>query len=278
MTNFHIPENTPVPCITNPQVFFHNDLEVDTQSPEWRTSTLNQKAARITAQEAAEREAVNLCIVCPLFTECNQWAQGTHSSIFGVVGGLVPEERRTPNTAIYVLDNERDHRGRVRVDVVHRLLRLGKTHQQIADDLNCSSRTIARISQQQPQKSNLEEIAAPSPVQREHKKATKTIDTSALTHETQRIYEYLTHGQWNAREELLTELLNIVPQEAAHKFAPPNRFYSSETDRYKAGARRFLLNRLDIAQRRGRIIKHTTEDGEVMIRVSEAVALALVQV
>lgn len=272
-TEFTIPHTATVPCQTQPEVFFHPDLDIDTTEDTWRTASTSDKAARVTAQADAEARAVALCTTCPLLTECRQWAATTRHRIFGVVGGLLPAERDPHDEPIYVADHERDSRGRVRSDVVHRLLRLGLPHRHIAERMHCSERTIARIAAGRPTPTEPKVITMPTP-RREHKKATSALNLDALSPETQKIYEYLSSGTWMSREELLTELADITPAKVAMGFAPKNRTYPSDDDKYRVGARRFLLNRVDIAIRRGRIHKRTTDDGEVLLRLSEAVAMA----
>lgn len=283
-TTFTVPTSTMTPCQEHPEVFFCDELEIDTSDGTWHTLTVQEKLRRMSAQEAAENRAVQLCRTCPVLDECSQWAQNTRARIFGVVGGLLPRERTHYDIPIYVMDHERDRRGRVRSDNVRRLLRMGHTHQQIATALACSPHTIARIANRTPQEDTTmtdtalsSDIVFPGDITRpktEHKKAQSTFKPESLSPESQKIYEYLSDGQWHSREDLLHDLLTEIPVDTAEGFAPKNRTYATSEQKQAAGARRFLLNRLDIAQRRGRMESRKLSDGEVLIRLSESVAMA----
>lgn len=96
--------------------------------------------------------------------------------------------------------------------------------------------------------------------------ARKTLDPSRLTPETLAMYEYLaaSHSA-QPRENVLTAGAAHVPYETALRWGQHHN--GTPEEQHAAGLRKFLLNRLDIAVRRGRITSARV-DGHIMLALS----------
>lgn len=120
-----------------------------------------ERAIYATAKAKAESEAVDVCFGCPLMLACeqidiaNQQGQDRAAFVVGVIGGRTEAERRarfprskkarlTSVANAQIAPGDRGPRGQVDDDLVLSLTKAGKTAEQIARELNCSSRTVSR--------------------------------------------------------------------------------------------------------------------------------------
>lgn len=278
---FQIPAEmtTRVPCVTQPQVFLHRDMDIDTSEPAWVNATPDVRHARRQAQAIAHSRAAAACFSCPLLEQCRDWALAQRGRIYGVVGGLTPAQRSAYETPSPVVA-ERGPRGQVRDDVVADLTRTGATAAQIAQTLGCHPRTVERRRAGLRDGGRLyDPVNAPRPLSgagsrsERPRPAAGALVISRVTAETAAIFDQLLDRS-ATRDEVVEALLGIVAADTAARFTPAGRRYSSEAARLRSGARRFLVNRIDIAVRRGRITADRTPDGVVVLALDPATAAA----
>lgn len=255
-----------VPCVTVPRLFTDPAIDIDVDDEEWVRLTCKQQAARLAEKHAAEAAAKAACQVCPVLHHCREWAASLGESVFGVVGGQTQEERT--GVQIQVLDYTALPSRDQRFTLATRWTRSGLSISEIASRLNCDTRTVERYRARARDHSTsavLGQVKAPV------RAAQGTLDTSRVTPETAALYTALVHGAQRDRSAVVDGILDVVPVDVALARAPRDREYPNENMQRLVGARKFLLNRVDIAVRSGRIIQ-TRTNGRVLISLEEQTA------
>lgn len=238
-----IPEDktSSVPCLIVPEIFTNPDLDVDFDDSEFLQLSYEDQQERIRAKEIAEQRAVAACSAnCPMLTQCREWALTV--PVFGVAGGLTQEQReRATGRASYTVVpvTVRGSRGKIRDDLVERWTDQGLTAKQIAEYMHATERTINR-ARARSRSNNME-----------RRNSRNVINLDRVSEETLAMYKFLADGAVRSRDDIIAAASHHVNDETALNAA--KNLKGSQEYKIKAGRRKFLMNRLDIAVRRGRI-------------------------
>lgn len=281
-----------VPCQVNPALYENPNLDIDMDEDSWVLAPEAEKITRVNLKKAAENAAVAACNGCPLIAECKTWALEMGQDVFGVVGGLTEAERPDHNTVPYFTDyTERGPLGQVRDDLIEQWAKAGIPNKQIAERLGCNVRTVERrragmaagkiipFNPNQPVEARpATPPAAPVDTTRLNV-STSNPETVAkiplivqrVSDETAAVYDILADGNFHDRSEVIEKVSATVDREIALKTAPKGRVYASEEAQAAIGARKLLMNRIDIAARRGRI-QSVNDKNRVLIRLEEETA------
>ncbi len=296
--NFIVPDSMAdkVACVTLPQLYTTLALDIDLDDAEWINLSRDEQFERLAAKELAETQAKKACFACPLIAECAEWANKMGQDVFGVVGGTTAEERPNHKNIPYLTDyTERGPLGQVRDDLIERWSKAGLPNRTIAERLGCNVRTVERRKaglaagttipfnpEATPVKSTVETTRAwTTPISRDDLKVLATNPETAakipllvqrVTSETAAIYDALTDGRFHDRSEVIDTAIGAVDLNQALRTAPSGRKYADEETRIAVGARKFLMNRIDIAIRRGRIQSVTSDNGRVLICLEKETA------
>lgn len=276
---FTVPEEyvSVTPCLINSALFTDPALDVDPDDEEWLGLNENEQQARLVAKNAAEKRAKAACAVCPVFVLCDTADRKQTVKAFGIVAGRNYEERTNPD--FIALDITRGATGRDRDDIIKRLSQTGMPNRDIAARLGCHPRTIERHRAGLAAGSVIRYGTVPvdstkiSPVDKAQLGTVKVpkrvagnpLQPARVTAETAAIYDALLNGAFRDRSEILDLALPHVDRQIAYDRAPRDRVYPDEQTRVNIGARKFLMNRVDIAVRSGRIDEVTTENGRKLI-------------
>lgn len=274
-----------VPCRISPQLFDDVALEIDIEESEWVNLSSQEQASYINAKHDAEQRAIDACNRCPLLDACKEWALSTDIEVFGVVGGTTPEQR-SPNSKTTVMVTEVPNRKQTKSErdaLIVEMLQAGVSNKDIAQRANCSVRTVERrkaelkrdIVNPEPDESlnitsNADAILTSGKVTRINRartvdEAVNTLIPGRVSDETAAIFDELVDGSVRSREKLLELAPSLITSEQALSVLPQDRDYGSEEEAFKAGARKFLMNRIDIAARRGRLILMKTDTNDVLV-------------
>ncbi len=286
---FAIPEDMlgKTPCQVSPIIYEDPALDISLDDSEWLALESSEQKARLEAKQDAEAIALAACNTCPLLEQCKEWAMSMKENVFGVVGGTTIEQRSN-NVVIREIVNaqERGPRGKVRDDLIVQWAAAGTSNKVIASRLGCNVRTVER------RRAKLAEIASSPATEeayvpvlnnidlssgislddREETIAVKELAPNRVTAETALIFDALADGALRDREQIINSLVPNVPEEIALATAPMGRSYDTYELQIKVGARKFLMNRIDIAVRRGRLISMTTETGKTLLCMEESTA------
>ena len=272
------------PCITNSQLFTDSALDVDTDDESWIELTDGEKNILLQRKVEAETRAKSACQACPILSMCREADERLSEKAFGVVAGRNYEER-TGTVPIVEEVIPRGPMGQVRDDLIESWSKLGLSNTVIAQKLGCHPRTIERrkvglasgsvvryngaaSSNQNIAESrsvvltNISEVGKPKAAKRV---ADNPLQPARVTPETAFIYNLLVDGEFHNRSAVLDLTLPHVDSEVAFNRAPKDRTYASHEARIKIGARKFLMNRIDIAVRSGRINEVTIKNGTKLI-------------
>lgn len=291
---FRIPEDftQKVPCQQSPQLFDDVALEIDLEENEWLALKGTEQNAYIQAKREAEERAIVACNRCPLLEACKDWALSTEVEIFGVVGGTTPEQRSPQlKTSHIAADPTTSKQSKSDRDaIIHEMLAAGVSNKDIAKQVRCSIRTVERrkaalrnpaipVHDQAttPSVNNADAILRSGKVTRLQRSATteeasNTLTPSRVTPETAAIFDELVDGSVRSREALLELAPALVSKEQALSTLAEDRVYETEEEAYSAGARKFLMNRIDIAARRGRLILMQTETKDILVSMDPETA------
>lgn len=238
-----IPEDkaNAVPCLIVPEIFTNPDLDVDFDDSEFLQLSYEEQQERIRAKEIAEQRAVAACSAnCPMLAQCREWALNV--SVFGVAGGLTQEqrERATGKSSYSVLPvTARGSRGKIRDDLVEHWTSQGLTAKQIAKYIQSTERTVNRAR------------ARSRSASAGRKDNRNVINIDRVSEETLAMYKFLADGAVRSRDDIIAAAEHHVNDETALRAG--KNLSGSREYKIKAGRRKFLMNRLDIAVRRGRI-------------------------
>lgn len=298
-TLFVIPDDlvNQVPCQTQTDLYTDHALDIDIDDDEWVRLSRDEQYARLTAKQAAEARAVAACGTCPLLDQCRTWALEMGENVFGVAGGLTHEERSgNPAQEIIFDPTARGPLGQVRDDLIERWVAAGLSNKAIAERLGCNVRTVERRKAGLAN-GNIRRFDAGTSASRAAETADLTAMASSTTNgavavdnretvaasdllpariseETAAIYDALIDGGLRDRSDIVTAAVPYVDRKVALATAPSDRAYEDEAARVTVGARKFLMNRVDIAVRRGRIQSLKTESGKVLICLEPNTAAA----
>jgi len=283
---FFVPEEymDSTPCVINSQIFTDRALDVDVNDESWLELNDMEKNVLLQNKEEAENRAKMACAICPVLAMCRAFDERLKDKAFGVVAGRTYEER---TGAVVVIEEviPRGPMGQVRDDLIERWSELGLSNAVIAKKLGCHPRTVERrksglasgsvvrysgttnsIKESAESRAtlltNISEVGKPKVAKRV---ADNPLQPSRVTPETAFIYNLLIDGEFHNRSAILDLTLPYVDSEVAFNRAPKDRNYASYEARIKIGARKFLMNRIDIAVRSGRINEVTTKDGNKLI-------------
>lgn len=286
--NFIIPEDlqSSTPCLTKSELYWSPALDIDMDDDEWVRMSRDEQVAALEAKTRAEEAAVDACMDCPLMMSCRKWALEQGQSVHGVVGGLTQEERGGHVTRVTISDpTDRGPQGQVRDDLIERWVNAGITNRVIAERLGCNIRTVERRRAgmakgkivRYTERANGSESVSPAilavtasnaaPAQARDA-AQASLQPGRVSPETAAVYDALLDGGLRDRTEIVTIALPHVDKATALKTAPSGRKYADVEAKIAVGARKFIMNRIDIAVRRGRIQAITTDQGKVLICLS----------
>jgi len=289
---FVIPDelNQKVPCQVSPQLYDDPALDIDLDESEWIALSGEQQRARLQLKVSAEQRAIAACNTCPLLQECRDWAMTSGVEVYGVVGGTTPEERRSVVSRRIIDDPGVSRRSKAeRDDIIAELMEASVPNKTIAERLGCSVRTVERRKAAIRSRTEgavqttgdstrsvadlIVETGSVEVIERSNNdEAMNDLMPGRVTAETAAIFDALMDGSVRDRNSLIEELVSTVSDEQALKFAPKSRDYETEDARRKAGARKFLMNRLDIAMRRGRVRFMKTANRDVLVGLDEQTA------
>lgn len=292
---FPIPDGltAQIPCQTQAHLFWDKALDIDIEDDEWVRLQSSEQYARLQAKQAAEAKAVAACGTCPLLDACRTWASEAKDTVYGVVGGLTQEERTGSNTVREIVTDPtlRGPLGQVRDDLIERWTKAGLSNKAIAERLGCNVRTVERrkagmlngktrkfaTTGQHNQVAELSALtiavtgsASAAPAK---DAAANALQPQRVSEETAAIFDALIDGGLRDRSDILDQVVPLVDRDTALKTAPAGREYADEDTQFQVGARKFLMNRVDIAIRRGRIQAITT-DSRVLICLEPSTAAA----
>lgn len=298
-TLFIIPDDmvNQVPCQTKSSLYTDHALDIDIDDDEWVRLSRDEQYARLAAKQAAEARAVAACATCPLLDKCRDWALEMGENVFGVVGGLTHEERSGAPVQEIVFDpTARGPLGQVRDDLIERWVAAGLSNKAIAERLGCNVRTVERrraglangtirrfdagsTKSRAAETADLTAMAstvtsASVVVDNRETAASNDLLPARISEETAAIYDALMDGGLRDRSEIVTAAIPYVDRVVALSTAPGDRTYENEDAQVSVGARKFLMNRVDIAVRRGRIQTLKTESGKVLICLEPNTAAA----
>jgi hypothetical protein len=284
---FAIPEDMlgKTPCQVSPIIYEDPALDISLDDSEWLALDSAEQKARLDAKRAAEELAISACNTCPLLAQCKDWAMKMQENVFGVVGGTTIEQRSN-NVVVREVVNaqERGPRGRVRDDLIIQWAEAGASNKVIASRLGCNVRTVERrrlrLAEEAAAKDSLfvpviNDLGVAGSVtieDRDGTAAAKDLAPNRVSPETALIFDALMDGALRDREQIINSLIPFVSEEVALSTAPMGRSYDSFDAQVKVGARKFLMNRIDIAVRRGRLISMSTEAGKTLICMEESAA------
>lgn len=279
-----------VPCQVTPGLYTDRALDIDQDDEAWVALSPDQQRSRIAARQAAEARAVAACGTCPILEGCREWAVKQGAAVFGVAGGLTHEERT--GDRLLVLDTRmRGPFGQVRDDLVERWSSAGVPTATIATWLECDVRTVERrrerlasgrairfapspaLPAESPEEAcgvteltdaGLEAVNSGRAKHAVRAAATPLVPTR-VSDETAALFDALSDGAQRDRSEIVDGVLHLVDRKTALAKAPQGRTYASDDDKARIGARKFIMNRLDIAVRSGRVIEVTTENGRKLV-------------
>lgn len=281
---FIVPEEyvQSTPCLINPAIFTDKAFDVDIHDESWSDFTLIEQSRLLKEKSAAEVRAKVACQSCPVLQLCDEADRKMTVKAFGIIACRTYEERT--NSEVPVEESiPRGPMGQVRDDLIERWTELGLSNAVIAQRLKCHPRTVERRKaglasgsivryngsavsnsdiSQTDLLANLSTLGSPKTPKRI---ADNPLQPSRVTPETAFIYNTLIDGAFHDRSAVLDSALSYVDRRVAYNRAPKDRSYPSDEARVKIGARKFLMNRVDIAVRSGRISEVTTKSGVKLI-------------
>lgn len=296
-TLFTIPEElaAQVPCQINPAIYEDPALDLDMDDDDWVRMTHDEQYTALSAKQSAEARAVDACYDCPLMSACAEWGKQMGDRVFGVVGGLTHEERvGTSNTPELIADpTARGPQGQVRDDLIEMWAAAGMSNADIAERLSCSVRTVERrragmvtgrtrkfvadrdgLNNPAPEALSALASTAAATTTTAKDAALNALQPARVSPETAAIFDALIDGGLRDRSEIIASVLDHVDRKTALATAPADRDYPDTAAKIAVGARKFLMNRVDIAVRRGRIHVVKTDQGKVLICLDPATAAA----
>jgi hypothetical protein len=281
---FRIPEDMigKTPCQKTPILFEDPALDIDLDDAEWLALDSNEQQNRLMAKRTAEETAVAACNTCPLLDACKEWAMKIGGEVFGVVGGTTTEERigSVSTCKVAVDTKQRGPQGQVRDDLIAKWSKEGLTNKNIADRLGCAVRTVERrkikLADGTGQRfdgrvsthilANLIPVEAGCEVSANRlSPATSDLEVNRVSTETAFIYDLLMDGGLRDRNAVIETAVTTIDRNTALTTAPDGRIYEDDDSKASVGARKFIMNRIDIAVRRGRVIIMRTESGKTLI-------------
>lgn len=287
-TLFTIPEHllSSTPCQVTPDLYTTPALDIDIDDDEWVRLSRDEQYGQLAAKQAAEAAAVAACGTCPLLDACRTWATEMGDRVFGVAGGLTHEERSGSSSRVVIADpTVRGPLGQVRDDLIERWTAAGLSNKQIAERLGCNVRTVERrkagmaagTARRFGVAADLAPAAPPvladlatqtqglAPVVEAKDAAAGTLIPQRVSAETAVIFDALLDGALRDRSEIVDLAVDSVDEAVALATAPNDRVYPDRATQVRIGARKFLMNRVDIAIRRGRIQLVKTDAGKSLI-------------
>jgi len=293
-----------VPCLQSPSLFTDPALDLDQDDESWVLLSTSQQHFQIAARQAAEERAVAACRTCPILDECREWAMEQGSGVFGVAGGLTYEQRTGGGRKALPAVNHahRANLGNSSDDQIVRWSAAGVPDSTIAQWLECDVSTVekrkeylsathtvdpfteeARDTAPLSCDSNIDSTLSADPglyavaagrAKAAMKAASSRLIPGRVSRETAALFDVLCAGGQRDRSEIVDSVLHVVDRQVALAKAPAGRNYADEDTKVRTGARKFLMNRLDIAVRTGRIIEVTTNNGRKLISMEPTSAAA----
>ncbi len=121
-------------------------LEWDPRSREAHSLAPVERASQKSAYDEAVAACLKVCAQCPVLTQCRDWVEATPLRVYGVVGGLAPDDRHTPTlTAV----DDTTTRSPINTELVLFLHDQGIPVSMIAKETHRSERSIRRVIAQQ---------------------------------------------------------------------------------------------------------------------------------
>ena len=277
-----IPEEyvSETPCQTNPNLFTDPALDVDQDDEGWNSLSKSQQEDLLESKEAAENRAKASCKRCPLavFTLCEKSDQEAEIKAFGVIAGKTFEERTNPSSVLSDDKIVRNANGQIADETILAWTAKGLSNNMIAKRMGVTPRTVERrkaaiiASQGSSNRYSGPARSASNPTA-SHLSNTKTAKRAAgrplqparVTQESAALYDALVDGSFKDRSNIIDTLIDYVDRQTAFDRAPKDREYANDEARIRIGARKFLMNRIDIAVRSGRILEAKSSTGQKMI-------------
>lgn len=262
----HLRDHTP--CLQSPFLYSDPALDVDMEDEEWPQLTGAEQEQRLAAKRIAETRAVAACMHCPTLESCRAWGLKMGDQVAGVVGALTEAERcgiPSGNPA------ERNENGQVRTDYLEHWAEEGiLSPTEMAERLQCNPRTVKRHLERREKLADLavNVTSAKAIVPRSSQPASGKLNPDRISPETAAIFDLLADGGMKDRNDIVNAVLHVVPRDVALRTAPSNTNYVNEDVKAAAGARKFLLNRIDLATRHGRISSVKPTPGASLVLIS----------
>lgn len=245
-------------CASYPAMFAAEILSYNSKSPEYANLSAQKHAEMTLAREEAEAAAIDVCMGCPLLFACEK--QVLQAEVYGVAAGMTAEERRnlSPKAAPTTGEDpvsvrDRSFRNRVNDDAIAVFTRMGWTNEQIAQELECTSRTVARSRARMRNTPTTTDETPNTPTLRSVTYTpTSTQPGTRTSPAMQAIHTILADGNWHHRETLLAAGAPLVTDAEAIKWFDrkfPNDTTTSPAHRIAKGARAVVDNALSASAR-----------------------------
>lgn len=121
-------------------------LEWDPRSREARSLSPAERADQQSAYDDAVAACLTVCAQCPVLTQCRDWVEATPLRVYGVVGGLAPDDR---DHDTHAAPNEPLSGSPINTELVLFLHDKGVPVSMIAKETHRSERSIRRVIAQQ---------------------------------------------------------------------------------------------------------------------------------
>ena len=240
-------------CASYPNLFAADVLSYTPQGEEFAHLNEHEHAEMAVNREHAEAKAINICMGCPLLFACEK--EVLKNEVYGVAAGMTAEERHAlaPLSAITELDThprDRSWRNRINDEAVSVFTRQGWTNEQIANELECTSRTVARSRARM--RDDLEPVPAEVVIAAVTYIPVNINLGKRVSKPMQAIYGILADGAFHDRDELIAAGINFVTDGEA--LAWFDRRHRADTTtplavRIAKGARATTDNRLSASAR-----------------------------
>lgn len=277
-----IPEEyvSETPCQVNPNLFTDPALDVDQDDENWAALTKGHQEDLLESQEAAENRAKAACKRCPLavFALCESSDAQAEIKAFGVIAGKTFEERTNPSSVLSDDKIIRNANGQVADETILAWTAKGLSNNMIAKRMGVTPRTVERrkatiVAAKSSENrysgparstgaSNISHLTNTKAAKRA---AGRPLQPARVTAESAALYDALVDGSFKDRSDTIDTLIDYVDRQTAFDRAPKDREYANDEARIRIGARKFLMNRIDIAVRSGRILEAKNATGQKMI-------------
>lgn len=257
-----VPEGVHTPCATHREVFVTQAL--DPCPDEWTLLSPEEQHRVAIEKRDAEMAAVRLCLACPILDECREWSQ--KADVFGVVGGLKNGERYGYDLIDRYIANGATPENEELIAV---WLSKGKPLDWIALRLDVSLMDVATV------RDRLAGAADSATINKgPNEQASKAVHLkSRVSPVTSALFDILANTTKPLeKDDIVKELVSIVPSDDARRRAPTKRKFNSDADKVRIGATRYVRNIIRIAVRDENIFEMDHPDGGLQLIMDPSLA------